>query len=191
MSGFEMGAAAERRLAARRPLALDARAPVAIKRNLHEADIGADADAFARAFTATLSEPRAFGPIRIKRARGRVGQPFALGERFLGAVDLGLPAWLTERFTSDFAEIIELTPRRARYRYLDGCPMAGVSSFEITPAGDGRCRFSALFEYQELGGLGISVLSRFGLRLHDRVVAEQVAAAARSIGADILWTTFA
>jgi hypothetical protein len=189
------------KLEKRTPLELDAKRACAIKRNLHELVIGADADRFAAAFEEVMREPGArFGPIEVKRLFGREGEPFSPGERFTGCLrlgELGWPrlgrtrfgAWLEDAFLSDYAEIVERTPNRVVYRYLSGCPMAGSSTFTVDPLGPNRCRFRALFEYQELGGIAITVLHRFGLRMHDRVTQIQAERAAARIGATIVSST--
>jgi hypothetical protein len=179
-------------MARRRPLELDPARGFAIKRNVHEWVIGADAHRFAEAFAEVLREPGArFDAIEVQRMPGREGQPFAVGERFAGCVKLPrfpLARWLEDNFFSDYAEIVELAPLRVVYRYLSGCPMAGTSTFEIQPLGD-RCRLRVIFEHQELGGLAVTVLHRFGIRMHDRVTRAQVAAAAGRLSAPIVSTT--
>jgi hypothetical protein len=178
----------------RRPLALDPARPFAIKRNVHEWVIGAGAHRFAEAFAEVMRRPHArFGAIEVQRMPGREGQPFVAGERFAGCVKLPhfpLAGWLEDNFFSDFAEIVEMAPLRVVYRYLSGCPMAGTSTFEVEPLGE-HCRMRVIFEHQELGGMAITVLHRFGIRMHDRVTQAQVAAACESIGAPILSTTLA
>jgi hypothetical protein len=154
------------------------------KRNLHEWRISCDAAAFMRAFTDVLVEPDAvFAGLRIRRAPGRAGAPFAVGERF--SSDFA-------RLPLDRAEIVELrldaAPYRARYRYLRA-PFAGASTFTVEPAAPG-CRFTAIFEFEEKNLLGLAALHLFGIRVHDRVVAEQVRrAAARAGGAVISAST--
>ena len=182
-----------RKLAARQPLAIDARRAIAVKRNTHEFEIAATAEEFAKAFAAVLAEPGArFGQITIGRLPGRDGRPFTVGERFTGRVML-LGGLIADLALSDYAEVVELRldapPYRAVYHYLDGCPMAGSSTFTIDDVAPGRCRFRVVFEYQELSALAIAVLNRFGLRLHDDVTRAQVEAAARRLGAHVLSST--
>ncbi len=193
-----LGEGAARRLRSRAPIAVDPARPIAIKRNVHEAAIAADADAFAAAFRAVLAEDTDFGAIRVKRLPGRDGAAFAVGERFAGAVSLAalglrLPArladWVEDRFLSDYAELTELGPRSARYVYLAGTPLAGQSTFVVEPDGPGRCRFVQTFEYQEVGAAAIFALHLFGVRAHDRMTAEQLRRAAARIAAPILSTT--
>lgn len=155
------------------------------KRNLHEWRIACDAAAFMKAFTDVLVEPDAvFAGLRIRRAPGRAGAPFVVGEQFLSEF---------KRIPLDRAEIAELhleaPPYRARYRYLDGAPFRGASTFTVEPEAAG-CRFTALFELEEKNLLGLAALHLFGIRFHDRVVAEQVRrAAARAGGAVISGST--
>jgi hypothetical protein len=181
------------KLAARRPLSIDPRRSIAVKRNTHEFEIGAPARDFAAAFAAVLAEPGArFGKITIGRLPGRDGKPFTIGERFTGRVML-LGGLVADLALSDYAEIVEIRldtpPYRAVYRYLDGCPMAGSSTFTIDDLDDRRCRFRVVFEYQELSALGVTLLNRFGIRLHDDVTRAQVETAARRLGASILSST--
>ena len=76
------------------------------------------------------------------------------------------------------------------YRYLSGCPMAGTSTFEISSESEGEnCRLRVIFEYQELGGLAVSLLNRFGIRLHDQVTQAQVEKTAERLGAAVLSST--
>jgi hypothetical protein len=179
------------KLQRRRPLAMDPARAIAIKRNLHEWVVAADADRFARTFAEVMAEPGArFGAITVKRLPGREGQPFRVGERFTGCVNLPhVPGWLADSVFSDFAEVMEVQPRRVVYRYLSGCPMAGTSTFEVRPVTSVSCSLRIIFEYQERGGLGVSVLHRFGLRLHDQVSRAQVERTAERLGAAILSTT--
>jgi hypothetical protein len=190
-----------RKLARRRPLAVDAARTIAIKRNTHEWIIGAEAARFDEALESVMREPGArFDAISVKRLPGRAGEPFVAGERFTGCVrlaQLGWPrlgrtrlgTWLEDALFSDFAEIVERAPGRVVYRYLSGCPMAGTSTFTVEPLERARCRFRVVFEYQEVGGAAISVLHRFGLQLHDRVTDAQVERAAARLGAEILSRT--
>ena len=150
------------------------------KRNLHEWRIACDPAAFMRAFTDVLVEPDAvFAGLRIRRAPGRAGAPFALGERFSSVFG---------RIPLDRAEIVELAlerpPYRARYRYV-GAPFTGASTFTVSPE-DGGCRFTALFEVEEKNLLGLAALHLFGIRVHDRVVAEQVRRAAVRAGGRVI-----
>ena len=196
-----LSAAFARKLEQRRPLAVDAARAIAIKRNTHEWIIAAEAARFDAALDEVMREPGArFDAISVKRLPGREGEPFAAGERFTGCVRLAalgwprlggtrLGAWLEDALFSDFAEIVERVPGRVVYRYLSGCPMAGTSTFTVEPLGPARCRFRVVFEYQEIGRIGVIVLNRFGLRLHDRVTDAQVERAADRLGAAILSRT--
>ncbi len=160
-----------------------------------------------------------FGLIDIKRCPERAGRPFVVGERFHGCVNLSrlaarwartnplrwlvgafartrLAARMEEALLADFAEIVEIdlnpapgNPYRVKYRYLSGTPMAGASTFVVEPLDGARCRFSAIFEYQELGALAISVLHRFGVPVHDEVTEAQAQLAAACAGARVLTST--
>jgi hypothetical protein len=206
----------ERRLAARGVLALDARRSIAIKRNQHEVVLAAPIDDVVATLSAQLSRPGAsFGVIDVRRAAARVGKPFELGERFESVVcierlltgRLGLlgrwlepvlrsRAWafIAERFIGDFAEVslLELSgpgPRRVRYRYLEGCPMAGDSEYLVEALGPDRTRVRVTFTFQELGALAITILHRFGLRVHDDAVRAQITAVAEQLGVEIVSST--
>jgi hypothetical protein len=105
-------------------------------------------------------------------------------------------AALEDAFLSDFAEIVALefepppgAPYRVVYRYLDGSPMAGASTFLVEPLGPARCCFRARFEWQERGGAAITALHRFGIAMHDEVTALQAARAAERVGARIVSST--
>jgi hypothetical protein len=195
------------KLARRRPLSMrPARGP-AVKRNLHELTVAAPADAFAGAFRAVMREEARFGLIEVKRVRQG---DFVVGERFTGCIRLAqlaarrrglwrallgwlsrtrLGAWLEDAFLSDFAEIVALEPNQVEYRYLSGTPLAGRSRFEIAPLSSETCRLRVIFEYQEIGAFSISILHRFGLRMHDEVTALQAAAACARLGVPLLSST--
>jgi hypothetical protein len=216
-------AAAARKLDRREPLAVDAARPFAIKRSVHELEIGAGAADFAAALREVLRDPGArFGLIDVKRAAERESSDFAVGERFHGCVRLErvaarlgprhpalarllsalgrsrLGAWLEDNAMSDYAEVVSARlepdlaagePFEVVYRYLRGTPLAGQSTFLVEPLTPTRCRFRVIFEFQEVGGLAITVLHRFGLQMHDQVTAIQARLAAARIGAEILSNT--
>jgi hypothetical protein len=205
-----------RRLAHRRRLALDPSRSIAIKRGVHEFEIEAEAARFAQALWEVMVEPDvAFGLVEVARAPERVGQAFTVGERFLGCIRLArlaerwqgrrpvlarvvgllartrLARWLEENVLCDFAEItaIDDAAHRVTYDYLSGNPMAGASTFEVLPLGPRRCRFRAVFHYQERHALGISVLNRFGIAMHDEVTHAQVVRAATRLRARVSAST--
>ena len=193
---------AEAKLRLRTPLTLDPTAPMAIKRTMHALDIDTDADAFAAALRTVLRGPNVeLGAIDIKRKED--GVDFIVGERFHGCIRLHrlghpwlsvlghtrLGAWLEDALLSDYAEVVESSPCRVVCHYLSGTPMAGTSTFEIRPLSPQTCRFQVTFEYQEIGGLAVEVLHRFGLRLHDRVTAIQADRAAKLAGASVIRST--
>lgn len=201
-----------RRLAARTPLSLDPRRSFAIKRSVHELEVSTDARTFARALHEVVTEPGAsFGLVRLKRPAHRTGLPFAAGERFHGALALGrklpildarllapLARWLEDRFLSDYAEIEEMSldpaagePFRLRYRYLEGTPLAGRTTMTIEPLAALRCRFTQVFEFQEVRGAALGALHRFALKRHDQATHVQVERAAARAGARILRSTIA
>src|SRR5262249_608493 len=129
----------------------------------------APADRFARALADALVEPGAeLAGLTIRRLPGRAGRPFLPGERFQAAF---------RGIAVESSEIDSVTPFEARYVYLDGAPFAGSSTFTVEHAGS-RARFTAVFELQERGLLGIALLHTFGIRAHDRVLAAQAAPAA-------------
>jgi hypothetical protein len=81
--------AATAQLSRRAPLPLDPSAAIAIKRDVHEFEVDADADVFAAAFAEVMTDPQAmFGLIRIRRPGARMGAAFAVGERFQGCFSL-------------------------------------------------------------------------------------------------------
>jgi hypothetical protein len=81
--------AAAIRLEARRPLPLDAEASIAIKRDVHEFEVVADAAAYARAFKDIVTDPEImFGLIRVRRPEPRAGRDFEVGEKFQGCFSL-------------------------------------------------------------------------------------------------------
>ncbi|MCB9732317.1 MAG: hypothetical protein H6745_06885 [Deltaproteobacteria bacterium] len=202
----------------RRALAtLSEGASIAIKREVHELVVSAPAPAFAAAFRAVMMAPESrFGDIRVRRPEGRLGATFEIGERFQGAFDVcsalarrgpagrlaaailartpALARRLEDAFLSDYAEIevIEALPgggERLRYRYLEGTPIAGSSTFLVTPDGDARCRVTQIFEYQEVNAFALAAFQHAGLKLHDHVVWEQVRKAAAQAGGQVISAT--
>jgi hypothetical protein len=193
-----------RKLQHRQTLAIDPARSCAIKRGVHELEIDTSAERFAPALRQVMRDPEgAFGLIDVKRAPDRLGSDFIVGERFHGCVRLArlrspglrllgktrLGAWLEDSVLSDYAEVIEVEPYKVVYRYLSGTPIAGTSTFLIEPLGESRCRFRVVFEYQELGGLAISALHRFGLRMHDQCTWVQAHRAAALCGAHVVSST--
>ncbi len=201
------------RLERLRPLSLDPHAAIAIKRDVHEFVVATDARSLADAFAAVVTAPTSrFGLIRVKRPAARLGQPFRVGERFQGCFSLeaagralgarqelfglgfvaSLVSLLEDQMLSNYAVVESIESpagdgvHRLRYRYLEGTPIAGSSSFEIEDLPDGRCLFRQIFEYQEVGGLALHTFQSFGLKMHDQVVCEQVRQAAARIGAEVL-----
>jgi hypothetical protein len=125
------------------------------------------------------------GPLR--RARGALARLFAL--RPVAAAI----TWIEDLLLSDYGEIVDLIldegaegPYRLRYRYLEGTPIAGSSTFTIEPLGPERCRLTQVFEFQEVNAIALHAFERFGLKYHDQVVHMQVHKAAARAGARVL-----
>lgn len=225
-----MPARAAEKLLRRAPLPVDPRRGIAIKRDVHVFEVETDAETFAAAFRAVVTDPEStFGLIRVKRPAARMGREFQVGERFQGCFSieravLGLPergalrllrgalgaflrlrpaAWLVSKIEdamlSNYAEILEIVlepdpagdpvgggARRLKYGYLDGTPIAGSSTFLIEPLGPDRCRFTQVFEFQEVNRIALNTFERFGLKYHDQVVHMQVHKAAARAGARVI-----
>src|SRR5438093_12536566 len=80
---------AQRKLYTRRRLPVEPARSIAVKRDLHEFVVAADAATFAGAFKQVLTDPAGmFGLIRVKRPADRLGRDFAVGERFQGCYSL-------------------------------------------------------------------------------------------------------
>src|SRR6266568_4067847 len=145
-----------RRLTERAAQPVDPTKPIAVKRDVHEFVVDVDAASFARAFRAVVTDPEStFGLIRVKRPAERMGRDFTVGERFQGCFSLEraalarVPAaarplaerllgkaarlitWLEDALLSNYAEIVAIEEARLEYRYLDGTPIAGSSTFTI------------------------------------------------------------
>lgn len=210
----------EHELDAKHVLALDPARPAAIKRDVHNFTIAADAADLARAVHEVMRDPaRRFGLIRVDRKQANVGREFTLGERFQGryqiddAIARELHGWARRVFgditddrgvqellcnienqtTSDYGEIavLELDPgpsgeRVLAYRYLEGTPIAGSSTFIVTQLSPGVSRLTQIFEYQELSTLSVSFFASGGLKLHNQVVYSQASQAADLLGVAIL-----
>lgn len=203
---------------ARPTLALDPGGAIAIKRDVHNFEVDADATTFADAFHRTMCAPKAqFGLVRVIRTRAETGEPFALNKRFQGqyqldeaildGLDKRFRRWLARharpflralhigklvRLTEDLIasdygvvtafDIASPTRPTMTYTYLEGSPIAGSSTFEVTPLGPGRCLFTQIFVYQELHLDFVLFFSTQGLKLHDQVVFHQVAQTAKALG---------
>jgi hypothetical protein len=204
-----------RRLERRAPLPVDPGRAIAVKRDVHEFVVETDAATFARAFREVVTDPGStFGLIRVKRPAERMGRDFAVGERFQGCFSLEraararLPAaahglaerlcasrlarWVEDTFLSNYAEVVAIEEGetfRLEYRYLDGTPIAGSSTFTIEPDGPGRCVVRQIFEYQEVGGVALGTFQRFGLKYHDQVVQMEIDDAAARAGARVVSST--
>jgi hypothetical protein len=211
---------AGKKLEARRRLPVEPARSIAVKRDVHEFVVAADAGRFAAAFKDVMTDPTGmFGLIRVKRPADRLGRDFDVGERFQGCYSisgallhgrgrflgrmlrwlLALPPlrWLIgaveDAMLSDYAVIDELVlspppgeMHRLKYSYLDGTPIRGCSRFHIEPAGDGRCRVTQIFEYQEVNAIALGTFQRFGLKMHDQVVHMQIHQAAARAGAGVV-----
>jgi hypothetical protein len=207
---------AAERLGRRAPQPVDPSRSIAVKRDVHELIVDTDADTFARAFRAVVTDPEStFGLIRVKRPAARMGQDFEVGERFQGCFSLEraalarvpararataarllasrpvtrLVTWIEDAMLSNYAEVVLISDRapfRLEYRYLDGTPIAGSSTFTIEPYGEGQCRVRQIFEYQEVTGIALGTFQRFGLKYHDQVVHMEIAQAAARVGAQVV-----
>ena len=210
----------ERDLEHKRVLALDPHSPIAIKRDVHNLVVAADARALAEAFHQVMTDPtRRFGLITVNRVSGRAGQPFVLGERFQGRYSIegsvrqqlegkwerafGKAAGheavrqffcrVENETTSDYGviDLLQLDPPAGRpfmlrYRYLEGTPIAGSSTFIITQLGPGQSQLTQIFEYQELEAAFTAFFSAGGLQLHNQVVYSQTEQAAALIGTHVV-----
>jgi hypothetical protein len=72
------------------------------------------------------------------------------------------------------------------YSYLDGTPIRGSSTFTIAEEGEGHCRVTQIFEYQEVNAIALATFQRMGLKMHDQVVHSQIHRAAARAGAKVL-----
>lgn len=70
-------------------LPVDPARSIAIKRDVHEFIVEAEAEAFADAFKQVMTDPQgSFGLIRVKRPESRMGREFGVGERFQGCYSI-------------------------------------------------------------------------------------------------------
>jgi hypothetical protein len=97
--------------------------------------------------------------------------------------------------TSDYGTIarLELSPKPGEdyvlsYRYLEGSPIAGSSTFVVSQVAPGVSKLTQIFEYQELSLTFALFFSSGGLKLHDQVVYSQVSQAAEVLHAKIIST---
>jgi hypothetical protein len=198
----------ERKLDARQILPLKPNGSIAIKRDVHSIDVGAEALAFGDAFARTMADSsKHFGLIRVLRKRANASQPFTVHERFQGrygvdqALHLTGPFWepilvhIEDQFASDYGIIQELNMRpkegedaRLVYEYLDGSPIAGSSTFTIHALDKDKCRLTQVFQYQEQQESFIQFFANDGLKLHDQVVYSQAKQSADALQAKILGT---
>ncbi|MBX3125693.1 MAG: hypothetical protein KF718_03215 [Polyangiaceae bacterium] len=222
----------EQELLARRELPLRPAHEIAIKRDVHEIFVSADAASFANAFHEVMRDTdRRFGLIRVDRLTRNQGKPFSLGEKFQGRYQLEeavkkelgprLRRWFGELVdddevrdflcrieneqTSDYGIIsrLELSPPPGQpyvleYRYLDGSPIAGSSTFIVSEASAAElqrlgvpkaAKLTQIFVYQEQSGSFAKFFTRGGLKMHDQVVMSQASQSAKLAGAEILTST--
>jgi hypothetical protein len=223
-------AAWEAELQNREPLPLNPRDEIAIKRDVHNIFVSADAATFADAFHQVMQDPaRRYGLIRVDRLKQNVGQPFSIGEKFQGRYsiegavrkelrgkweklfgklvdDEAIQGWLCRienEHTSDYGIIarLEMSPEPGRpyvlqYRYLQGSPIAGSSTFIVTDVLDPdvlarlgvphAARLTQVFEYQEQTKSFAEFFTKGGLKLHNQVVYSQAKQSADLAGAAIL-----
>lgn len=203
--------------AARPILPLDPNSGIAIKREVHEIVVNAPARALVDSLCRVLLAPeRRFGLVRVIFPAGLTGAGLRPGVRFQGRYELELAArelfcaptlahlcalgpvrtalhWAEGLFMSNYAEITELEldapVARLKYVYLQGTPIAGSTTYQVEPLAANLCRFTQVFEYQEINRLAHATFGTFGLRQHNRVYYLQVHHAARRLGAEIVSTT--
>jgi len=190
-------------------LHLNPKSHVTIKRDVHNVYIRADAAAFANAFQSTLMDSsKRFGFIHIMRKQANIDRPFTKGERFQGRYSVedalklvdhqhDIVRLFEDHFTSDYGIISELEVHpppggeyRIAYQYIEGSPIAGSSTWIIQQdqVEKDLCRFTQIFEYQELQISFALFFGTLGLKLHDQVVWSQVKQSADSIGAKVVRT---
>jgi hypothetical protein len=100
---------------------------------------------------------------------------------------------IENQLTSDYGRIarLELAPPDGgdfilAYEYLNGSPIAGSTTFIITPLGKDQCRLTQVFVYQEQSSAFVSFFGAGGLKLHNQVVLSQATQAAELLGARII-----
>jgi hypothetical protein len=100
---------------------------------------------------------------------------------------------IENQLTSDYGRIsrLELAPPEGSdfvlaYEYLKGSPIAGSSTFIVTPLGKDQCRLTQIFLYQEQSAAFVSFFGAGGLKLHNQVVLSQATQAAELIGAKLI-----
>jgi hypothetical protein len=139
---------------------------------------------------ALLDAALARGPLAF--ARGAAAR--LLASRPLAA----LARALEDALLSDYAEVVEVAlspdpstgaPRRVRYRYLEGTPIAGASTLAVRPRPEGGARVEVLFEFQETAAFALGALHRFALARHDQAVHAIVVDAARRAGGRVVAST--
>jgi L-gulonolactone oxidase len=168
-------------------------------------DVHASAAKFVEAFQRALLEPGALvaHKFEVLRQADRVGELFAVGERFQGrfAIDKQLvedasphPACWTkilravhvdkilqlfeDKTMSNYGEVTELSlPRRIQYVYLTGTPFAGNSLFTVEAIDDDHCRYTEQITFQPTNEQNALAMELIGLKLHNQVVFGQVEAA--------------
>jgi hypothetical protein len=163
---------------------------------------------FADAFHATMRDTtRQFGEIRVLRLPENACCEFKLGEHFQGKYGLcpicgkldkpwldAIVIAIEDSMTSDYGEIDELRltgppgqPRVLRYVYLQGSPIAGSSTFEVTPINACYSMLTQTFVWQEQDASFEEFFRREGLKLHNEVVREQTRQSAETGGGSIVW----
>jgi len=154
------------RLENRAPLALDPSASIAIKRDVHDFEVAAEAADFARAFRAVVTDPASrFGLIRVKRPADRMGREFEVGERFQGcfSIELALAGALDGRSPTAarwVTNALTLAPARRAIAWLEDellSNYAEIVRIDLAPAPGNPY----VLEYRYLAGTPIAGSSTF------------------------------
>ncbi len=153
----------EAALVAKRELPLKPSADIAIKRDVHDIFVSADAATLAHAFHDVMRNPQGrFGLIRVDRLPANVGKPFTVGEKFQGrysiegAIKAELPARL-QRLFGEFVDDDEIADFLCRIENEQTSDFGIIARLELNPPpGEPH-----VLEYRYLTGSPIAGSSTF------------------------------
>jgi hypothetical protein len=127
--------------------------------------------------------------------KDQLGQDFAnlFGPELRDPAYANLVCQIENDNTSDYGVLSDLVmgPPDAKefrfaYRYLNGSPIAGSSTFTVLQLAPGTSRVTQIFEYQEQSQTFAMFFTAAGLKLHNQVVWSQVRQAVELAGGAIV-----
>jgi len=137
-------------LAAKKPLHLDPKSKISIKRDVHNVIVGADATSFIKALHEALMRPgQWFGLIEILRPPDRMGKPFEVGDRLQGKYSIekaiGIDQGDDDSDDGFFEKLLEKTLSWIEDETLSDYGLVTVVDLDPATAPDGVARFKYIY----------------------------------------------